>query len=58
MFLIGKIGPPAADALPLLKRLRDESDNDRYREMIQRAIDSIEVSEEPPAKDDGSPSDD
>ncbi len=43
MFLLGKIGPAAKDAVPLLKRLLDETDSQRFKGSIQRTIDQIEA---------------
>jgi len=42
MFLIGKVGPGAKDALPILNRFLEETDSSRFRESIQQAIDRIE----------------
>ncbi len=39
-YLLRKIGPPAREALPVLRKLRDNADG-RSRESIQRAIDEI-----------------
>jgi hypothetical protein len=43
IFLLGKIGSDATDALPVLKRLRDESDSQRGKEAFSRAIKQIEA---------------
>ncbi len=45
MFLIGKIGPDAAEALPLLEKLLKETESKRSRDMIRKAIDAIEGKE-------------
>ena len=41
LYLLRKIGPEARDALPILRKLRDEADG-RSREYINRAIREIE----------------
>ena len=41
-FLLGKVGPDAKEALPILRRLRDETESTRYRDSIQKTIDAIE----------------
>ncbi|MEO1983288.1 MAG: HEAT repeat domain-containing protein, partial [Fuerstiella sp.] len=46
VFLLGKVGPAAADALPLLNKLHDESESRRFQERLQSAIDDIEVKSE------------
>ncbi|MGI9471382.1 MAG: HEAT repeat domain-containing protein, partial [Rubripirellula sp.] len=42
MFLLGKVGPAAKDALPAIRRLLEETDSDRFRGSIQQTIDRIE----------------
>ena len=42
VFLLGKVGPPAADLLPELKNLRDDSDSKRFKEAVQKSIELIE----------------
>ena len=42
IFLLGKIGPKASEALPVLRKLRDESDSNRGKEAFSRAIKQIE----------------
>jgi HEAT repeat protein len=46
MYLLGKVGPAAKAALPILKRMRDETESRRYRESYQRTIDQIEAGSE------------
>ncbi|MGB0597490.1 MAG: HEAT repeat domain-containing protein [Rubripirellula sp.] len=41
-YLLGKVGADARDALPTLAQLRDASDSDRFKEMVDRTIKSIE----------------
>jgi HEAT repeat protein len=43
MFLLGKVGGAAKEALPILKRMRDEADSDRSRSSIDRTIEQIEA---------------
>jgi hypothetical protein len=42
MFLIGKVGSDAKEALPMLKRLLEETDSERFRGSLQQTIDRIE----------------
>lgn len=42
MFLIGKIGPPAKEAVPKLEKMLDDSESSRFRETIQQAITRIQ----------------
>jgi HEAT repeat protein len=41
-FLLGKVGPEAKEALPILIRLRDETESSRFKESFQKAIDAID----------------
>jgi HEAT repeat protein len=41
VFFLGKLGPVAAEALPALRQAL-ESESQRFREVVQRTIDSIE----------------
>ncbi len=42
VYLLGKIGPPAKDVLPDLKKLLDGDQSDRFRDFVKKTIDSIE----------------
>jgi HEAT repeat protein len=42
IFLLGKIGPKASQALPVLRQLQEESDSKRGKEAYARAIKQIE----------------
>ncbi|HUG89424.1 MAG TPA: HEAT repeat domain-containing protein, partial [Planctomycetaceae bacterium] len=42
LFFLGKLGPGAREALPALKRLRDEGDSERSRRFLDEAIQKIE----------------
>ncbi|TWT58138.1 putative lyase [Thalassoglobus neptunius] len=44
LFLLGKAGPAAHEALPKLRKLLEETESRRYRDSIERAIDAIDVS--------------
>ncbi|MEW4488881.1 HEAT repeat domain-containing protein [Thalassoglobus sp. JC818] len=44
LFLLGKAGPDAREALPKLRQLLEETESRRYRDSIERAIDAIDVS--------------
>ena len=46
VFLLAKVGPAAAEALPSLRKLLDESESRRFKERLQSAIDDIEVKSE------------
>ena len=46
VFLVGKVGPAAVDALPLLNRLHDQSESRRFKERLQTAIKQIEAQPE------------
>lgn len=42
MFLLGKVGKDARDALPVLRRLLEDTDSDRFRGSIRQTIERIE----------------
>ncbi len=48
--LLRKIGPPAKDALPILKKILEESDSGRMTDFLKQAIASIEGDEDDDAK--------
>ena len=50
VFLLQKVGPEGAAALPHLRKAKAESDSNRFTGMISRAIDAIDV-ESPDDKD-------
>jgi HEAT repeat protein len=46
IFLLGKVGPEASTALPVLKKLREDSDSVRAKDAFTRAIKQIETNTE------------
>ena len=43
LFLLGKVGPAASEALPLLKKLMEETESGRMKDSFQKAIEEIEA---------------
>ncbi|MEZ6126348.1 MAG: HEAT repeat domain-containing protein [Planctomycetaceae bacterium] len=42
-FLIGKIGPEAQEAVPLLKEMIEQADSDRFRDSLRKTIQQLEA---------------
>ena len=46
VFLLGKVGPAAKEALPLMKKLSEEAESGRLKDSFKKAIEQIETAPE------------